>query len=297
MAQRLLGILFLAAASCELSAQVTAERSADDFALAGRETTYTVSPGEGLYLIARKFDLSYTAIAAANGLADPNRIYAGQKLVLPLRTILPRRPGKEIVINLPEFRLFYFDGPGQVSIYPACIGLPTWTTPVGEFRVTHRIKNPTWYMPESISEREKVLREIVPPGPENPLGDFWIGTDLDHTGIHGTNQPMSVGLALSHGCVRLYPEDVESLFSQVGPDMDGAIIYDPVKMAVSRDSVFLEVHPDVYGFAVDYAKELEQKLKLWNPLPALDREILERVLREKKGIPVFVGIRDSSATH
>lgn len=290
----LLAAFLLAALPCTLAAGEGAQESRVHPLLVGKEKAYLVSSGEGLYQIARKFDLSYMSIAAANGIANPNLIYAGQKLILPTRTILPMEPEKRILINLPEFRLFFLHDDRSVSVYPACIGLPTWTTPLGDFTVTHLIKNPTWYMPESIAARERVKREIIPPGPENPLGDFWIGTDLGHAGIHGTISPMSIGRALSHGCVRLYPEDVESLFTRLDVGMKGKIIYEPVKVTASGDSVFLEVHPDVYGIVADYTAVLEEKLRLWNPSPALDREKVELILREKRGVPVFVGLSGHS---
>jgi L,D-transpeptidase ErfK/SrfK len=289
MVSRILALFLLTTACFDLRAQEAREKAPDHLRLIGKETTCQVSPGEGLYQIARRFDLSYMSIAAANGIANPHMIRAGKKLILPTRTILPFEPEKRLVINLPEFRVFFLHEDRSVTVYPACIGLPTWTTPLGEFTVTHMVKNPTWYMPESIAEEEKVKREIIPPGPLNPLGDFWIGTDLDHTGIHGTIVPMSIGRALSHGCLRLYAEDVESLFIWTDEGESGKIIYEPVKVAVSGDSVFLEVHPDVYGFVADYEAVLAEKLKLLNPPPSLDREQVEIILREKRGVPVFAG--------
>lgn len=285
----LLVILLLSFLSFNVQADEKEKKLSDYLPIIGKDTIYQVSSGEGLYQIARKFDLSYMSIVNANQISNPNLIYAGQNLILPTRTILPIKLDKGILINLPEYRLYLFKEDQKVKVYPICIGLPTWTTPIGEFTITHKIKNPTWYMPKSIAEKEKVKREIIPPGPLNPLGDFWIGTDLKSTGIHGTNQPMSIGRALSHGCVRLYPEDIEMLFEQMEVGMKGEIIYEPVKLTVFKDSLFLEVHPDAYGIMNDYEKELNKKLKLLDLFSSFDQEKVKIVLQEKRGIPVFIG--------
>lgn len=257
--------------------------------LIGKDTVYQVDKGEGLYEIARKFDLSYMSIASANQIADPNFIYAGQKLILPTRTILPKKLVRGILINIPEYRLYFFQGDDSIKVYPVCIGLPTWRTPTGEFSITHKIKNPTWYMPDAIAEKEKVKKEIVPPGPLNPLGDFWIGTDLRHTGIHSTIIPMSIGRALSHGCVRFYPEDIEVLFPLTEVGMTGEVIYEPIKLTIREDSLFLEVYPDVYEIIQDYEREFYKKLRWLNLLTDLDKDKIKIVLEEKRGIPVFIG--------
>jgi len=285
----LLVILLLSFLSFNIQADEKEQKLSDYLPIIGKDTIYQVSSGEGLYQIARKFDLSYMSIVNANQISNPNLIYAGQNLTLPTRMILPRKLDKGILINLPEYRLYLFQEDQKVKVYPICIGLPTWTTPTGEFTITHKLKNPTWYMPKEIAEKEKVKREIIPPGPLNPLGDFWIGTDLKSTGIHGTNQPMSIGRALSHGCVRLYPEDIEMLFEEIEIGVRGEIIYEPVKLTVFKDSLFLEVHPDAYGIMNDYEKELNKKLKLLDLSSSCDQEKVKIVLQEKRGIPVFIG--------
>jgi L,D-transpeptidase ErfK/SrfK len=282
-------LLLLSFLSSNIRADQGDQKLPDYLPMVGNDTSYQVSAGEGLYQIAKKFDLSYMSIATANQISNPNQIYGGQNLILPTRTILPKKLDQGIIINLPEFRLYLFQEDQKVQVYPICIGLPTWTTPIGEFTITHKLKNPTWYMPKSIAEKEKVKREIIPPGPLNPLGDFWIGTDLGSTGLHSTNQPMSIGRALSHGCVRLYPEDAEMLFEQMEVGMKGEIIYEPIKLTVSEDSFFLEVHPDPYGMVNDYEKEIIKKLKLLNLSTVLDQEKIKIVVQEKRGIPVFIG--------
>jgi L,D-transpeptidase ErfK/SrfK len=281
--------ILILSSSFKVRAQEEVQKTLDYLPLIGKDTTYQVIQGEGLYEIARKFDISYMSIALANQISDPNRIYAGQKLVLPTRSILPKKLNEGVLINIPEYRLYFFQGDDSIKVYPVCIGLPTWRTPIGEFSITHKIKNPTWYMPDEIAEKDKVKKEIVPPGPLNPLGDFWIGTDLRHTGIHSTIIPMSIGRALSHGCVRLYPEDIEVLFPLTEVGMTGEVIYEPVKLTVREDSLFLEVYPDVYEMVQDYEIEFNKKLRWLNLLTDLDKDKIKIILGEKRGIPVFIG--------
>lgn len=259
--------------------------------LVGESKTYTIRPGDKLYEIARPQGCAYPAIVRANQLKNPNVIRAGAKLLLPTRCIPPRTREEGVVVNLPEYRLYLFHRGAVQAVYPVTIGLPTWRTPLGAFIITCKVHNPAWYMPPDIGLREKVKREVVPPGPENPLGDFWIGTSVEHTGIHGTNAPMTIGRALSHGCVRLYPEHLETLVRNVRIGDSGEIIYLPIKAAVEGDDVLVEVHPDVYGTALDFyqaAKEAFSELHAWD---RVDPALLRRALEETRGIPVSVKAR------
>ena len=254
-------------------------------ALGGEVETYTVAKGDHLYEIARGRGFSYTALARANGIADPNIVRAEAVLTLPTRFILPDTLQNGIIVNIPEYRLYHLHEGVVDAVFPVAIGLPTWQTTVGEFTVTSRVENPAWYMPPEMAQRENVKREIIPAGPDNPLGDFWIGTSLKHTGIHGTNRPMSIGRALSHGCMRLYPEHIDSLFQNVTIGERGVILYEPVKVSVDGDSVWIEVHPDVYENLDDLgdaAKRQLQDLGVWDNV---DRRMLESAIEQVRGIP------------
>ena len=260
-------------------------------ALAGEARTHIVAPGEALYTLARRNGLAYPAVARANAIADPNLIRAGRELILPTRMILPRAMDNGIVINIAECRLFFFREGVLRAVYPVTTGLPTWQTPLGSFTVTTKLKNPTWYTPPDLARREKVKREIVPPGPDNPLGDFWIGTSLEHTGIHSTNIPMTVGLALSHGCLRLYPEHVEALFKEVTIGEIGEIVYEPVKVAVDGDDILVEIYPDVYGLVPDAARATEERLRALGVWEKVDLKRLRQAVAEARGIPVSVRVK------
>ena len=243
-----------------------------------------------LYDIARSNGLAFPAVARANAIVDPNLIRAGKELILPTRMILPGTMEDGIIINVPECRLFFFRGDTLTAVYPVTVGLPTWRTPLGSFTVTVRLKNPTWYMPPDLAARENVKREVIPPGPLNPLGDFWIGTSLKHTGIHSTNNPMTVGRALSHGCLRLYPEHIEALFNQVKTGETGEIMYVPVKAALDGDDVLVEIHPDVYGLCPDVLGAAEEQLRALGAWDTVDLKRLRQAVAEAKGIPVSVRV-------
>jgi L,D-transpeptidase ErfK/SrfK len=253
--------------------------------LGGVSQTYTVAKGDHLYEIARGRGFSYTALARANGIDNPNIVRAGAVLMLPTRFILPDTLQNGIVINVPEYRLYLLHHGAVAAVFPVAIGLPTWQTPVGEFTVTNRVENPAWYMPPDMASRENVKREIIPAGPDNPLGDFWIGTSLTHTGIHGTNRPMSIGRALSHGCMRMYPEHIDSLFRQVIIGESGMILYEPIKVSVSGDSVWIEVHPDVYEEIADLSDAAKRQLQGLGVWDKVDRQLLELAIEQARGIP------------
>jgi L,D-transpeptidase ErfK/SrfK len=259
--------------------------------LHGRPTFHLVEKGEFLYRIAARYNCSFPALSRANGLKNPNEIRAGMKLTLPLSMILPSREnGETLIVNLPEFRLYHFRSEKGVRVYPLCIGLTTWQTPRGQFEIANKVMNPTWYMNRDMADRLHVSREVVPPGPLNPLGDRWIGTSLEHIGFHSTNQPMSIGRALSHGCMRLYPDSAKEFFDSARMREKGKIIYEPVKVTVWQDEIYLEVHDDVYGLTKDYRKEfLDRADALQLSLDGLNKELLEKSLLEKRGIPTVIG--------
>ena len=258
-------------------------------ALAGELRTYTVAPGDGLYAVARAHGVAFPALARANGIENPNLVRAGKLLTLPTRFIVPRGTRNGIVINVPEARLYHFREGSLAAIYPATVGLPTWQTPLGAFTVTVKVLDPTWYMPAELAAREKVQREVIPPGEDNPLGDRWIGTSLAHTGIHSTNVPMTVGRPLSHGCVRLYPEHAHALFDAIEVGDIGELVYVPVKATLDNDDVVVEVHPDVYELVPDLAREAERVLTELGVWHHVDQVLLAQALAERRGIPTPVG--------
>lgn len=190
--------------------------SASSFALAAGQTTvgalgvYVTQAEDTLLDIARSNDFGYTQLVAANRGIDPWLPGSGQRVTLPAFYILPDAPRLGIVINLVAQRLFYYppDAP-IVETYPIGVGVRGWATPLGLTRVAAKEAHPTWYPPPSIHAAELDLPKVVPPGPDNPLGNYALRLGWPSYLLHGTNKPDGVGRNVSHGCIRLYPEDIE----------------------------------------------------------------------------------------
>ena len=201
--------------------------------------------------IARRHGLGYTDIVRANPDVDPWLPGEGTEIVLPTRFVLPDAPRVGLVLNLAEYRMYYFPRPragepAVVHTYPISIGRMDWETPLGRTRVIAKNVRPAWYPPESIRqehlENGDPLPRVVPPGPDNPLGEFAMRLGLPGYLIHGTNRPAGVGMRVTHGCVRMFPEDIEVLFGEIAVDTPVRIVNQPVKFGWQDDRLFLEVH-------------------------------------------------------
>jgi L,D-transpeptidase ErfK/SrfK len=197
-------------------ARATEFRLAPGDKVVGNLADYVVQPGDNLADIARHFDVGYTEIVAANPGVDPWSPGVGRKLTIPSLYILPDAPRQGIVINLGDRRLYYFPPKGgTVQTYPIGIGAIGFTTPLSTTRVVRKEPHPTWVPPPSIHAENPDLPAVVGPGPDNPLGDYALRLGWTNYLLHGTNKPDGVGRNVSHGCIHLYPEDIEKLFSVV----------------------------------------------------------------------------------
>jgi len=224
----------------------------DDVDLVGATSTIRSRYEDTLVQIARDNDLGYTEIIRANPGVDPWLPGEGTEILLPKRFILPPVPRRGIIINLPEMRIYYYPKPlaGETPLvitHPISIGRMDWTTPLGKSRVISKIKNPRWYPPESVRAEHAAdgdpLPKMVPAGPDNPLGAFAMRLSIPGYLIHGTNRPSGVGMRVTHGCIRLLPEDIETLFARVPVNTPVRIINMPSKVGWSMDRLYLEVHP------------------------------------------------------
>ena len=195
----------------------------------GAVRSYTVKNHDSLAKIARHFDLGMVELLAANPGITTQNLRAGTILIVTNSHVLPR-PHTGIVINLPELRLFYFLDSHYVMTFPIGIGREGWDTPLGVTRIAIKREKPTWTPPDSIRAENPKLPRIVPAGPNNPLGNYALDLALPAYAIHGTNRPASVGLRSSHGCIRLYPEDIATLFHVVKVGTKVTIIDTPVKL-------------------------------------------------------------------
>jgi L,D-transpeptidase ErfK/SrfK len=258
----------------------------------GEVITYKVKPGESLIEIARKFDLGYNEIADANPSIDPFVPETGAFITVPTTWILPETELRDgIVINLAELRLYYFyrvGGQMFVRTYPIGIGSEGNDTPVGEYRVIEKIENPSWYVPESIKREKPYLPGVVPPGPNNPLGSYAMRLSLRTILIHGTNKPWGLGRLVSHGCIRLYPEDIPRLFTSVANGTKVSIITQPVKVGVKDGKIYLEVHRNASARDINYFEEAVRLLTQKDLISRVDSRKLYSAVEEMSGLPIDI---------
>jgi L,D-transpeptidase ErfK/SrfK len=252
---------------------------------------YRVRDNESLVEIARKFDLGFNSIIAANPGIDPIVPQSGALLTIPTAWILPDvtfRPA--IVINLSEFRLYYFPNKKKSTVvtFPIGIGDQGKDTPVGSFSVIEKILHPAWHVPDSIRAQAPGLPKVIPPGPDNPMGSRALRLSLSSVLIHGTNRPWAIGRRASHGCLRLYPEDILLLYELVPKGMRVIIVDTPIKVGARGKSVFVEVHDSAQeDVSIGHAMHLLADKDL---LKGVDFAKLISAVQEKKGIPVDVSL-------
>lgn len=246
---------------------------------------------ESLVELARQFGVGYNEIVDANPGLDPFVPGVRATVTIPSAWILPERKTYEgLVINLSEMRLYYFftkKNEHLVMTFPIGIGSEGHATPPGNFSILQKIVNPSWYVPPSIKREQPELPDVVPPGPDNPLGTHALRLSLRSILIHGTNRPFAIGRKASHGCIRLYPEDIPKLFAVVHPGTPVAIVRQPVKLGMRNNRIYVEVHYEEES-ATNYFIEAMQLLKKKNLFDAVDVEKMYRALSERKGIPVDI---------
>ena len=217
----------------------------------GSVTTVTSIAADTLVDIARRHGLGYNDLVRANPGVDPWLPGEGTEITLPTRFVLPDAPRTGVVLNLPEYRMYYYPPakPGEravVHTYPISIGRMDWETPLGATRVVAKSVRPSWYPPASIrqehAEAGDPLPAVVPPGPDNPLGEFAMRLGLPGYLIHGTNRPAGVGMRVTHGCIRMFPEDIAVLFSMLPVNAPVRIVNQPIKFGWLDGELYMEAH-------------------------------------------------------
>jgi len=258
--------------------------------------------------IGRRNNVGYEELKIANPDIDPWLPGENTAVVLPTEFILPQVKRQGIVVNVAEYRIYYFfsvDGKDFVSTVPASVGRMDWSTPVGLTNIVAKVHKPNWYPPESIRKEHaddgRELPRVVPAGPDNPLGDYALRLALPGYLIHGTNKPAGVGMRVTHGCIRLFPEDIEWLFPRVGTQTPVRIINQPLKFGWRGDELFLEVHPQLEepdeGAGSDMTLVTREYVKATREeLADVDWEVIARVYKAQTGIPVKVGLRAAPVT-
>jgi L,D-transpeptidase ErfK/SrfK len=245
--------------------------------------------------------LGYEEMLRANPGIDPWLPGDGTEVVLPTRYVLPAGTRQGVLVNVAEYRLYFFrqkDGSAAVTTFPISIGRMDWATPVGRHRIVSKQVKPAWYPPESIRAEHAAngdyLPMVVPPGPKNPLGEHAMRLSLSSYLIHGTNNPVGIGMQVTHGCIRMYPEDIEWLFPQVPVGTTVEIVNQPYKFGWAGGDLYLEAHPPLEGDAAagQHGMTLvtQAYVRATESRPAaVDWALVEEVYRAKLGIPVRVG--------
>lgn len=258
----------------------------------GAPQTYTVQAEDTLLDIARNFDLGFSEIQFLYKDLDPWVPPEGSKLIIPTLWVLPEGKWNGILINIPEMRLYLFlKKISMVITFPIGIGVTENFTPVGRFYIKEKRVSPTWHIPISLREKYEG-RKSIPPGPENPLGSHWMGLSIRGYGIHGTNFPWAVGRLVTHGCIRLYPEDILRLYPIVPIGTPVNIIYEPIKIGFKEGRIFIEVHEDIYHRIPDPLQFTLKKMEQKGIKNLVQIEKLKEVLDQKNGLPVDITTDD-----
>ena len=260
---------------------------------------YTIAShhGDSFNRIARRYDVGYWELRAANPTLNPRATLATKTaVIIPVKFILPPRPHRGIVVNLAELRLYYFPAHSKkVYTYPIGIGQPGELTPVGHFTIAHKIKNPRWRPPAVVRaqylKRGISLPKVVSSGPRNPLGYYAMHLNQWNYIIHGTNDPSSVGKRSSAGCIHMYPEDIKAFFKMVPTKTPVTIINQPIKLGWQNQHLFAEVEQPLSeqaGQSAQHKKTIVAKIKRLHSA-RINWPYLQQLLRQKNGIPEPIG--------
>ena len=254
--------------------------------------------------LARQYNLGYQALRNGNPDVDPWLPREGTPVFLPTMNVIPDGARDGILINLPSMRMMYFvrdsivagvETRFMVTSHPIGIGREGWATPIGVTHITQKTRDPKWYPPASVRAEHAALGDplpaVVPAGPDNPLGRFKMRLARPGYLIHGTNKPSGVGMRISHGCIRLYPEDIEALFDRVPTKTPVYIVDQPILAGWRDDVLYLEVHPplaeDTRPMADEANRVITEALarRAHDPIE-INRELVATIIAEKRGIPI-----------
>jgi L,D-transpeptidase ErfK/SrfK len=252
----------------------------------GTPVKHIVKKGETLLDIARRHGLGFNEIQDLYPSIDPWIPPEGMELIIPSQWVLPSHPLDGIVINTAELRLFMTDKTCGIRTFPVGAGDEERPSPLGSFRIGARIKDPAWRVPPSL--RKKYGQRVIPPGPDNPLGQYWLGLGGTRYGIHGTDFPWSVGRTVTRGCIRLYPEDISVLFDLTAPGTPVHIVYEPVKIGRLDGRIYAEVHRDIYGLVHDLESLGFMSLRAKGLEGLVDLEVFRRALIRRDGMPADI---------
>lgn len=257
--------------------------------------------------IARRFNLGFDEVARANPGVDPWLPGEGTRILLPTQFVLPDAPHEGVVINVAALRMFYFpkpakDQPRVVLTYPIGIGKVGWATPIGKTKVVSKRKDPWWTPPASVRKEHAAegdpLPARVPPGPDNPLGAYAMNLGWTSYLIHGTNKPAGVGLRASHGCIRMYPEDIAAVFDRIPVGTPVTVVNQPLVYRWHGDSLFVQAYPPHEEDGKKAPAQLQPQLskaisdkmsqRAKQHGGTIDWPLAERVVKDAQGVAVPV---------
>lgn len=261
--------------------------------------------------LARNFDQGYREMRLANPRVDSWLPGTGTEVLVPSMYVIPKGPRDGIVINTAEMRMYYFNGKDasgakRLMTFPISIGREQWVTPKGRTTVVSKVKNPAWHPPKSIrkehAEEGDILPLIVPAGPDNPLGTHALMLGIQGYLIHGTDKPFGIGMRVTHGCIRMYPEDIVTMFHATPVGTPVHIVNQPLKVGIASGNIYLEVHPHLeeeqgaaggvlYSTAV---KLILERVKGYDA--ALVWSDIKNALQSPTGVPHVVGTVQSKST-
>src|SRR5579871_608580 len=263
--------------------------------------------------IARRFNVGYEEILRANPNVDPWLPGEGREIVVPTQFVLPNAPYTGLVINIAAMRVYYFPPvkkgePTVVITHPIGIGKVGWATPEGVTRIVRRQKDPTWRVPVSVlkehRENGEELEHVIGPGPDNPLGRHAFYLEWPSYLIHGTNKPAGVGLRSSHGCIRLYPEDIAQLFDMVPIGTKVRVVNQPFVFGWKDGELYLQAFDVLEDDPRDFKKAqkkllnkslaatLQKQLKAHNEQVNWDQ--VSNLSHSPRGVPVPISTTDGS---
>lgn len=263
-------------------------------------TKYRTKKEDNLYEVARRFDVGIVELLSANPNTDPWMPAEGTELFIPTVHILPERRGG-IVINLAQLRMFFFADDGQVFTFPIGVGREGWQTPTGITKIIGKKQNPDWIPPPAIRKENPQLPEIVPAGEDNPLGDYAMYLGWRGYLIHSTNRPYGVGKRSSHGCIRMYPEDIEFLFDKVRVGTQVTVIEQPYSIGWRGDLLFLEVShsqsalDEIAEYKVPKSQDIPEiyaairRFIEKDGRAEIDWYRVEEAVAQRTGLPVVIG--------
>jgi L,D-transpeptidase ErfK/SrfK len=260
----------------------------------GQELQHRIQAGDTLRSLSARYAVEPATLARLNGLPRGASLEVGDELRIVSHHVVPQAIEDGIVVNVPQRMLFVFQGGEVTGHYPVGIGRRGWTTPAGRYRIVEKEKDPSWEVPRSIqSEMRRQGRRAVKriaPGPDNPLGRYWLGLSRSGIGIHGTPQTSSLFGFVSHGCIRMHPDDIQAVFQEVEVGTPVHIVYQPVLLGREDEgALVLEVHPDAYRRGGDPLAEVRRQADAMGVATHLDWDAVREALHDRAGTAVAIG--------